>query len=69
MTGRKGGGEKALDPFARPVGARRAAPLEKTRRAQPLGEKSALRFASGTEVDFAEEALRALGDDHFDGVG
>jgi primase-polymerase (primpol)-like protein len=32
-------------------------------------EKSVLRFANRAEVDFAEEALRALSNDHFDGVG
>ena len=32
-------------------------------------EKLGLGFAEGAEVDFAEEALRALGDEHFYGVG
>ena len=33
-----------------------------------VGEKSRLGFANGAEMDFAEEALGALGDDHFERV-
>jgi hypothetical protein len=45
-------------------------PQQKIRRAKLIADKkSALGFLNGAEVDFAEEALRALGDDHFDGVG